>query len=78
MTDSFNCFVIFQRKSFMKFTGILFDVPEELLTVKTALCNDLILSLPGNKYVFQVIIRQTRKKCEIYSNLTIKPPERLQ
>ena len=49
MTDSFNCFVIFQRKSFMKFTGILFDVPEELLTVKTALCNDLILSLPENK-----------------------------
>ena len=34
-TDSFNCFIIFQRKSFMKFTGILFDVSEGLLTVKT-------------------------------------------
>ena len=35
-TNSFNCFIIFQRKTFMKFTGILFDVSEELLTVKTA------------------------------------------
>ena len=48
-TDSFSCFTIFQRKIFMKFTGILFDVPEGLLTVKTAKCNDLIVSLPGNK-----------------------------
>ena len=48
-TDSFSCFTIFQRKIFMKFTGILFDVPEGLLTAKTAKCNDLIVSLPGNK-----------------------------
>ena len=34
-TDSFNCF-IFQRKSFMNFTGTLFDVSEGLLTVKNA------------------------------------------
>ena len=33
-TDSFNCFIIFQRKRFMKFTYILFDVSEGLLTVK--------------------------------------------
>ena len=34
-TDSFNCFIILQRKGSMKFTGILFGVSEELLTVKT-------------------------------------------
>ena len=35
-TDSFNCFMTFQSKSFMKFAGILFDVSEGILTVKTA------------------------------------------
>ena len=62
----------------MKFTDILFDVSEGLLTVKTFLCNDLIMSLPGNKDLFKVIIRNTRKKYEIYSNLTIKTLERRQ
>ena len=33
----------------MKFTGILFDVSEGFLTVKTDKYNDLIASLPGNK-----------------------------
>ena len=33
-TDSFNCFIIVQRKSFMEFTNILFDVSEGLLTIK--------------------------------------------
>ena len=32
--DSFNCFIVFKPKSFMKFTGILFDVSEGLLTLK--------------------------------------------
>ena len=49
---------------------------EGLSTAKTASCNDLITFLPGNKYMFKVIIRNTRKKCEIYSSLTIKTPER--
>ena len=36
-TDSFNCFILFQHKGFiMKFTGILFNLSEKLLTVKTA------------------------------------------
>ena len=35
-TDYFNCFIIFYRKSYTKFTGILFDVSEGLLTVKKA------------------------------------------
>ena len=43
---------------------------EGLLTVKTALCNELVISVPGNKYMLKVIIRNTRKECEIYSNLT--------
>ena len=34
-TDSFNSFISFPRKIFMKFTGIMFDMSEELLTVKT-------------------------------------------
>ena len=58
-TDSFNCFTMFQHKSFIKFTGILLDVSKGLLTVKTGQCNDLIISLPGNKY--KVIIRNTSK-----------------
>ena len=33
-TDSFNCFTTFQHKSFIKFTGILFDMFKGLLTVK--------------------------------------------
>ena len=36
VTDFFSCFIIYQRKSFIKFSGILFDVSEELLTVKTS------------------------------------------
>ena len=36
VTHSFNCFNIFQRNSFMNFSGILLDVSEGLLTVKTA------------------------------------------
>ena len=35
-TDSFDCFTIFQRKNFIKFTIILFDVSEGLSTLKTA------------------------------------------
>ena len=35
VTNFFNCFIVFQRKSFMKFTGILFDMSGGLLTVKT-------------------------------------------
>ena len=35
VTDSFNCFTMFQHKSFIKFTGILFDVSKGLLTIKT-------------------------------------------
>ena len=35
VTDSFNCVTMFQHKSFIKFTGILFDVSKGLLTVKT-------------------------------------------
>ena len=35
------------------------------------------LYLLGNKYMFKVVIRNT-KKCEIYSNLTIKTPKRRQ
>ena len=72
-TDSTNDSIIFQRKSFINFTVILFDVSEKLLTVKTAYCNDLIVSLPGNKYMLKA-----RKKCEIYSNLTIKTKKRCQ
>ena len=51
---------------------------EGLLTVKTALCNELIISVPGNKYMLKVIIRNTRKEYEIYSNLTIKTQEQCQ
>ena len=32
----FNLFTIFQRKGFTKLTGILFDVSEGMLTLKTA------------------------------------------
>ena len=45
----------------MKFTGILFDVFEGLLTAKIVYCNDLIMFIPENKYMFKVIIRNTRK-----------------
>ena len=51
---------------------------EGLLTVKTVLCNELVISVPGNKYMLKVIIRNTRKECEIYSNLTIKTQEQRQ
>ena len=51
---------------------------EGVLTVKTALCNELILYVPGNKYMLKVIIRNTRKECEIYSNLTIKTQKQCQ
>ena len=44
-TDSFNFFITFQRKSFMKFTGIMFDMSEGLLTAKTAEYTDLIMCL---------------------------------
>ena len=43
----------------MKFTDILFDVSGGSLTVKTAQCNDLIISLPRNKYMFKIIIRNS-------------------
>ena len=33
---------------------------------------------PANIYLFKVNTRNTRKKCEIYSKLTIKTPEQLQ
>ena len=36
------------------------------------------LHLPGNMWLFKVRNRNTRKRCEIYSKLTIKTPERRQ
>ena len=32
--------------------------------------------IPANIYLFKVNIRNTKKRCEIYSKLTIKTPER--
>ena len=69
---------MFQRKSFMKFTDILFGVSEGILKVKTTHRNDLILFLPGKKYMLKFVIINARKRCEIYWNLTIKTEERRQ
>ena len=47
------------------------------------ICNPLtskgnvkVNGFPANIYLYKVNNRNTRKRCEIYSNLTIKTPER--
>ena len=50
----------------MKFTDILFGVSEGILKVKTTYRNDLILFLPGKKYMLKFVIINARKRCEIY------------
>ena len=55
---------------------ILFSIYYLLFTIFYLTSNRS--SYPVNIYLFKVTNRNTRKKCEIYSKLTIKTPERRQ
>ena len=49
-----------------------------LLFIRSKLAIEILLvNLPANNYLLKVNNRNTRKRCEIYSNWTIKAPDLL-
>ena len=55
--------------------NLTFDVQHQISGKQLSMCLNLTIN-PANIYLFKVNNRNSRNKCEIYSELTIKTPER--
>ena len=74
---------LFELYYLQSFCKKIFEYEAALLTVilqvkPYVIPTSLLDIFPANIYLFKVNNRNTRKRCEIYSKLTIKIPERRQ
>ena len=70
----FNLFFSSFSCNAMPYSGCL-ALHEVNLIFKKISCINWLLSIPAGNYMFKVINRNTRTRCEVYSKLTIRAPE---